>query len=551
MEFEKKLKYSLTFRVDFNKSWNDYSKSLNKEEIKYCKSKRKFAREEYEHKTRRKLYNSIGLKLFSYAWAEVDITGESIKLLNKFFDDLSNENIGYPGDGYLFEHLEENELKSVEWYIIGTPSTNIDFSLWSDYPECRAYKHSPFIHIQERHFISEKFRKVVEKNNLTGLEFLWINDKGKYKANQWYSAIAHNPIGHGIDHPWVSFEKHKQKLIRDTEWIVSSLEDNGLNDLIQKERSNSEKEREIEFGPVFRRGISSFGKSACIDGKPSDVTLREFLKRFPNSDSGLKINGVKRFLNKTLPSTDFGYFWNCIDGINPERKMRKFRNLCVNRKAKEILLNNRLITDKQCEPVIIYENVPYKHKLIDSKSYPGPVWSEEEMIILRKKEKTLIEKFKSKDLLIRKPSLNNSIKLLRQSKKERPGDFKKGMPIKKLESANLKLSYKLPGDWLSILLITNGGYLNINNDTDCEVVPIAQIDEFNKELVQIRCEDSDDFINEYTYFAKDICGNSYAFNKKPNVELQNCGISLISHEDFTIQMNWESIEDFIESIIVE
>ncbi len=45
-------------------------------------------------------------------------------------------------------------------------------------------------------------RRPSSVSGLTGLDFLWVRDLGRYQAPQWYAAIAQRPLGHGLDHPW-------------------------------------------------------------------------------------------------------------------------------------------------------------------------------------------------------------------------------------------------------------------------------------------------------------------------------------------------------------
>jgi hypothetical protein len=56
-------------------------------------------------------------------------------------------------------------------------------------------------------FVSEKFKKVVEENGLTGIEFLWCKDVGRFApAKQWYMIVLQNYIGKGLDAPWVDID---------------------------------------------------------------------------------------------------------------------------------------------------------------------------------------------------------------------------------------------------------------------------------------------------------------------------------------------------------
>lgn len=52
------------------------------------------------------------------------------------------------------------------------------------------------------HYVSEAFRAAVEEEGLTGLEFLWVRDVGRFRAPQRYEALPPAALGRGLDHPW-------------------------------------------------------------------------------------------------------------------------------------------------------------------------------------------------------------------------------------------------------------------------------------------------------------------------------------------------------------
>src|SRR5438874_964101 len=75
-----------------------------------------------------------------------------------------------------------------------------------NYLSVRADRLKPGVHVAGGYLqvdVSERFKAVVEAHRLTGIEFVWIRDIGKYRAMQWYFPVCSKCLGRGLDAPFI------------------------------------------------------------------------------------------------------------------------------------------------------------------------------------------------------------------------------------------------------------------------------------------------------------------------------------------------------------
>ncbi|MWC29859.1 hypothetical protein [Paenibacillus sp. MMS18-CY102] len=97
-----------------------------------------------------------------------------------------------------------------EWYKY-LPVKSIDTDYNGEIISCNAANISPKLNVSSGAsaypFVSDKFMRVVQENNLTGLEFLWCKDIGRFAPHQqWHMAIVTEFIGRGLDDPWLNVD---------------------------------------------------------------------------------------------------------------------------------------------------------------------------------------------------------------------------------------------------------------------------------------------------------------------------------------------------------
>jgi len=501
------FKYTLTFRLDFYEEFNDYNK--------YIAPKTRadfYSFDDVRYETLRVIYNSMGLKLHSVAWTEIELTPENIEILLEKFSELKEKRIAYPGAGHIYEELSEASVTECEWFSIDVPYLNQnegDLLLDGGYPFLKAYQYPPYVYMQG-HFVSEDFKALVDKEKLTGVDFLWAEDRGKYAAKQWYVMRATQAMGRGFDTPWFDGEIYKEfQTESDPKAFIEKVAKDGYPINGKKYLQSKIAEYEKNFSDKYRIGMTYFPAVAVGNRLASQPLLNTLIHHFSltgGRGDGLVISTIPRFLKKYLPKTDFAYFWN--DG-------RGNQTLCLNKKVKGLLVSHAMVKERDIRPLAIYDIMPESCiDLANDAEYPPSIYTDEEFNALKKEEKERRVRFDKKELPRCMPNIKNTLKLLRHTKKEQDKKSVKGISKKKIEEYVESMTISLPEYWLDVLKVSNGGKYGLEERLDCIIVPLHEAEVFHIDEVKHRMQIDDDYIVIHTYFSSTITGDSYAFFKK-------------------------------------
>jgi len=542
------FKYILSFKLDFYDEFSSYEEYITPKKRSDFNSF-----DDVRYETLRSIYNSMGLKLYSVAWTEIELTPKNIQMLLEAFKELKEKRVVYPSAGHIYETLSEESVTESEWFSIRTDTVNNyekDLTIDDGYPFSKAYQYPPYVHIQG-HFVSEDFKALVEKEKLTGVDFLWAEDKGKYVAKQWYAMRATQAIGRGFDTPWFDNAIYKEfQTVSSPKAFVEKMVKDGYTIDGEKYLHTKRAEYEQTFSKKNRIGITYFPAVAVGDRLSSNPLLNNLIHQFSligGLVNGLVISTVPRFLEQYLPQSDFAYYWKGADSEGHQAE----RVLCFRKKVKELLLSNAMIKEETISPLAIYDRLPEGcMDLANNTEYPPSIYTDEVFNALKNEEQIRREKFNKKNLPRRVPNIKNTLKLLRHTKKEQADSSLKGMSKKKIEEFIESMEIILPTYWLEVLKISNGGEYGSKEGYDCILIPLAKIELFHLDEVKYRKQIDENYEEEYTYFASTVTGDSYAFIKAPSLEVQDTKVVLISHEDFSIIREWESIADFLESILL-
>ena len=542
------FKYILSFKLDFYDEFSSYEEYITPKKRSDFNSF-----DDVRYETLRSIYNSMGLKLYSVAWTEIELTPKNIQMLLEAFKELKEKRVVYPSAGHIYETLSEESVTESEWFSIRTDTVNNyekDLTIDDGYPFSKAYQYPPYVHIQG-HFVSEDFKALVEKEKLTGVDFLWAEDKGKYVAKQWYAMRATQAIGRGFDTPWFDNAIYKEfQTVSSPKAFVEKMVKDGYTIDGEKYLHTKRAEYEQTFSKKNRIGITYFPAVAVGDRLSSNPLLNNLIHQFSligGLVNGLVISTVPRFLEQYLPQSDFAYYWKGADNEGHQAE----RVLCFRKKVKELLLSNAMIKEETISPLAIYDRLPEGcMDLANNTEYPPSIYTDEVFNALKNEEQIRREKFNKKNLPRRVPNIKNTLKLLRHTKKEQADSSLKGMSKKKIEEFIESMEIILPTYWLEVLKISNGGEYGSKEGYDCILIPLAKIELFHLDEVKYRKQIDENYEEEYTYFASTVTGDSYAFIKAPSLEVQDTKVVLISHEDFSIIREWESIADFLESILL-
>lgn len=465
----------------------------------------------------RSFNESLGLKMYSGTWSSIDleseIIDEFIEKANAFIKNGKAKFIGF------CQLVIESEGES-DWYrFYNDRCTNDAYISYKDYIECRAYKYKPNMHSDgvggEGVIVSEKFKRVVESNNLKGVDFLWVKDTGRYKPlYQWYMPVIWSPIGRGIDHAWFN------------------------PDTMQGDASGQPTRFES------RMGIHHYDNSQLKSKYNASPLIKSIISLF--EPGGLTINSNEEYLNEYLPDTDFAFGWKEGDRDSTLRYSGIGRRTVYIRKyAKDILIANGVAYEEQFVPVIIHNSLPEGALKLDGhgdlpKPYFSPLnESYEQAVKLNMKEKMRYEKKEKPELKI---SMKDSLKLLRAIKRRNPEDFVKPIPSKSALVNPLGICEA----WMDVLKITNGGFVQ----SEFEILPYDSIEDVTRDKLIIGKENYSDYKNTYIVIGKSICGDYYVYDSE-NTDKEKCEIIRITHEGSTPIGSWDEISTFIYEMIIE
>ncbi|TGM71714.1 hypothetical protein EHQ94_06930 [Leptospira meyeri] len=455
----------------------------------------------------RKFYSDLGLKNYSTYWALLDINSEKFNdfylLAKKYLKDKKANFYGYCTLNQTYLGKGEDD-----WYELDTPIHISDFISPSNisnlYPEGKIYKFPEDTNVVDSIyytlFFSKKITEFILDKKYSGIDFLWLKDNGKYKANEWYIPVADKPIGKGLDHDW---------------YDANSLLNSKKNPFTSSE---------------YRAGVNIFTNNEIKKKyKFQNDIYSSLLELFETSE--LYIISARRYLKQYLPNSDFAYGWN----LHHDTERR--RTLFIKRNVASALLNEKLIKKENLLPLEILDLPPNGTINLDFEAkFPPPLYLKNEFEKLKEysQKSYLNHKKNVKPILTIK--LDQSLKKIKKYIKESDENHPKGLK-------NLDLN--IPSPIIEMLKISNGPELNP------EVIFLSdkELPDFNNQIKR-ELEDNNQFHNESKFlfhFAKSINGDWYSINL--NEKSSECNFILrFSHEEMTPIEKWKSFAEFLNDI---
>ncbi|WCL50672.1 hypothetical protein [Leptospira sp. GIMC2001] len=221
----------------------------------------------------RKFYLDLGLKNYSTNWALLDINSE---IFNDFYIAAKKYVKEKKANFYGYCTLSQTYLGNAddEWYELVSPISVSDFISASSfnnlYPEGKIYKFPENTNLVDSIyyslFFSKKLKEFILDKEYSGIDFLWLNDIGKYEAKEWYIPVADIPIGKGLDHDWYDtnfLQNSKSNFVTSSDYRV------GVNIF-----SNSEIKKKYKFqNKIYSSLFELFEKSELYI-----ISMRRYLK---------------------------------------------------------------------------------------------------------------------------------------------------------------------------------------------------------------------------------------------------------------------------------
>lgn len=172
---------------------------------------------------RDRIYKTLQLKPHSVAWVTIRLgTAKADRAFQVLLDERRSGR-AIVGSATLMEFLDEDEIKLCDWHILNTRQVD-DFSLWDDYPSCKAGT-LPKVHAPNHSFVSEALASACERAGLTGIEFLRCQNRGRKHGPPWFAALPNEGLGNGVDHPWFDRPRWARHVEADSHKRVSAVGD--------------------------------------------------------------------------------------------------------------------------------------------------------------------------------------------------------------------------------------------------------------------------------------------------------------------------------------
>jgi hypothetical protein len=484
------------------------------------------------------LLRPLGAELKDYV-TTIEATPAHVAQLGKLSQQWRNEGARINGYGY-DEEIVDAERTPVEWFTTRNTSTDYEafengwdylerpIQTLDDYLSVRADRLKPNVHVVDsvlQVYVSERFKAVVEAHRLTGMEFIWIRDIGKYQAAQWYLPVCSQCLGRGLDAPWIDPSKLSGK-------GDQTLDPRGRHGVVHADPAQYKR----DAGPA----------DAGVQKLLRLLRSMELLKRPP------EFHAVPRFLRKYLPETDFASM--ILDmAEHYENIFHRHRGLALSRKAYDLLKTDGLLTDEQCTPVLIVERPPPGVENLD-RHYgpPEPAFSPEQMARIRELEAQAWAEHVANPKPPRAPDLSRSLALLRSAKRLAPERFAKPAAQKALDEAAQALGVAIPAAWQKVLRISNGGQLDdcpLADGYACRITPTQKPAQENRAELAFYREIGAELPDSRLAVMTTEFGDSIWLDTSRPGGTGDCRVVMMSHETGEEQREWSSVAEFLEEIL--
>jgi hypothetical protein len=466
---------------------------------------------------------------------QIDLDSPKLPELVMLLESLHKKKAAWMSFFVFDEQLIDDGKARAEWFLLEpNEQSHLDQCFLRNVNEEQVYPFGnaaiarPGIHFAlwgpDGILVSEQFKAAVEKHRLTGLDFFWVRDTGRYQARQWYVTLPREILGRGLDHPWYDPAK-------------GASDGSDAND----PRTRHGQQAATGFGRLTLRKNASFGDP--VKDRLLNLGLSASRERF-------SVCSYPRFLRQYLPRTHFAATMrdtNCDDEIQSNR------GLAASRRARDVLLENRLITEEMCTAVKIFDRVPPGVENLDRLyGKAAPLFSAEELARLRAQEATFWAEHVRRPKPARKPDLKRSLSLLRSAKRTKPKNFSRPAAPKAIAEASRALGIKLPVSWTSVLRISNGARIEnspLAAEEACLIVPVEKLAKTQREEVEYYREINSPLPKGFVLAVQTEIGDSIWLDTRRVRRDGDCRVVLMSHETGEQEREWPTVAEFLEELL--
>jgi hypothetical protein len=229
------------------------------------------------------------------------------------------------------------------------------------------------------------------------------------------------------------------------------------------------------------------------------------------------------------------------------------RGLAMNRKARDLLKANRVVSDKECIPVIIVDRPPEGVEDLDGRYGPAePAFSPEQLARLHELEAKAWAEHVGHPKPPRAPDLKRSLSLLRSRKRQTPKEFTKPASAKAIEEAARPLGREIPAAWQQVLRICNGGRIDkspLAAGCACILTPVKDLAEWRRTETDYYRTIGAELPDSMLFIIHTEIGDSIWLDTAQPKRGGDCRVVLMSHETGEEEREWDSVADFLEELL--
>jgi hypothetical protein len=467
----------------------------------------------------------------------VVLAPQRIPELLKYFQDWRREG-GRINCFGIDEELVEDDQTSVEWFTVDPTYRGAFKSLYWDLQEpverlddhlsVKADRMKRGVHLAGGFtvvYVSDRFEALVEKHRLSGIDFIWCRDVGKYQAPQWYFPVCARPLGRGLDDPRID---------------ITKLSGRGFQTLDPRGRHGQH---------------SAFEEQYKRDAGPSDPLLEELLALMCSMEllkrPGRIVATFPSYLLEYLPDTDFAY--TVLDMGDGEGGNSRHRGLAMNRKARDLLKAHGIVTHEHCKPVMILDR-PLKGAEDLDRRYgpPEPPFSAEQLAGIRELESRAWAEHVAHPKPPPAPNLARALALLRSWKRRAPESFAKPATPKALAEAATALGLEIPAAWQKVLRISNGGRIDnspLADDQACFILPVEKLAKSRQTEAAYYRDIHAELSHAMLPVVRTEIGDSIWLDTSQQRPDGDARVVLMSHETGGEEREWSSVAYFLEEFL--
>jgi hypothetical protein len=225
----------------------------------------------------------------------------------------------------------------------------------------------------------------------------------------------------------------------------------------------------------------------------------------------------------------------------------------MNRKARDVLKDNRIVTDENCIPVLIVDRPPKGVENLDRRYGPvEPTFSAEQLKRIREIEAAAWAKHRATSKPRRAPDLSRSLSLLRSAKRLAPKSFPPPATPKAIAEAERAVGIKIPAAWQKALRVSNGGKIAsspLATEQACLIVPVEKLAKFQREEFDFYREISAPLPRGLLLIVQTETGDSIWLDTKRKRPDGDCRVVLFSHETGETEREWPCAAEFLEELL--